>query len=109
MDEARARLNQLGAARNIPNRFLYSAANPIGEECLRESGFSISEGLIDEVATEAAPWIDLWRDCYAFIANRVAVGLRDYGRAASSAADAVGRARAIGDARLSARSRLPLA
>ncbi len=76
MDEARARLNQLGAARNIPNRFLYSAANPIGEECLRECGFSISEGLIDEVATDAAPWIDLWRDCYAFIANRVAVGLR---------------------------------
>jgi hypothetical protein len=76
MDEARARLDQLGAARNVSNRFLYSAVNPIGEECLRESGFSISENLINEVASDAAPWIDLWRDCYAFIASRVAEGLR---------------------------------
>ena len=39
---------------------------------------------------------------FAVMASRVAVGLRDYGRAVSSAADAVGRARAIGDAGLSA-------
>jgi hypothetical protein len=76
MDEARARLDQLGAVRTTSNRFLYSAANPIGEECLRETGFSISENLINEVASDAAPWIDLWRDCYAFIASRVAEGLR---------------------------------
>ena len=45
-------------------------------------------------------------DCTAVrltvMASRVAVGMRDYGRAVSSAADAVGRAQAIGDARLSA-------
>jgi hypothetical protein len=76
MDEARERLDQLGAARKASDRFLYSAANPIGEECLRESGFSISEKLINQVAIEAAPWIDLWRDCYAFIASRVAAALR---------------------------------
>jgi hypothetical protein len=76
MDEARVRLDQLGAGRTTSNRFLYSAVNPIGEECLRECGFSISENLINEVASDAAPWIDLWRDCYAFIASRVAEGLR---------------------------------
>jgi hypothetical protein len=32
--------------------------------------------LINEVAVEAAPWIDLWRDNYAFVASRVAAGLR---------------------------------
>ena len=76
MDEARQSLQELGAARPESDRFLYSATNPIGEECFRESGFTISEALINEVATEAAPWIDLWRDCYAFIADRVAAGLR---------------------------------
>lgn len=75
VEEATARLDQLGA-RKTGTRFLYSAANPIGEECFRECGFSISESLINEVAVEAAPWIDLWRDAYAFIASRVAAGLR---------------------------------
>ncbi len=76
IDEARARLEALGAARKISDRFLYSAVNPIGEECFRECGFSISEEMISEVTTDAAPWIDLWRDCSAFIASRVAAGLR---------------------------------
>jgi hypothetical protein len=75
MEEANARLSQLGAARQS-TRFLYAATNPIGEECLRECNFLIDEKLIDQVAIEAAPWIDLWRDCYAFIASRVAAGLR---------------------------------
>ena len=75
MDEANARLGQLGAARES-TRFLYAATNPIGEECLRECNFLIDEKLINEVAIEAAPWIDLWRDCYAFVASRVAAGLR---------------------------------
>ena len=77
MDQARQSLQELGAARAQSGRFLYSAVNPIGEECFRETGFTISETLINEVATEAAPWIDLWRDCYALIADRVAAGLRD--------------------------------
>jgi hypothetical protein len=76
MDEARHRLQHLGAARETPDRFLYSAANPIGEECFRECHFSIGEELMNEVTTEAAPWIDLWRDNYAFVASRVAAGLR---------------------------------
>lgn len=74
--DARDRLQTIGATRDEGDRFLYSAINPIGEECFRECGFSVSEGLINEVAVDAAPWIDLWRDTYAFVASRVALGLR---------------------------------
>ena len=73
--EATKGLEALGAHKSA-TRFLYAATNPIGEECFRECNFAISERLIDEVATEAAPWIDLWRDNYAFVASRVAAGLR---------------------------------
>ncbi|MGI8431551.1 MAG: hypothetical protein ACR2MW_04570, partial [Chthoniobacterales bacterium] len=75
IDEAAARLEDLGAEKTA-TRFLYSATNPIGEECFRECGFRISERLLDEVTNDAAPWIDLWRDNYAFAASRVAAGLR---------------------------------
>ena len=75
VDEATERLKKLGAHK-AATRFLYSATNPIGEECFRECHFSISEDLINEVAIDAAPWIDLWRDNYAFVASRVAAGLR---------------------------------
>jgi hypothetical protein len=75
MDEANRRLADLGASRES-TRFLYAATNPIGEECVRDCNFEIDQSLIDEVAVEAAPWIDLWRDNYAFIASRVATGLR---------------------------------
>ncbi len=76
LDETRSRFQSLGAVRQPGGRFLYSAANPIGEECFRECNFRIGEDLINEVAVEAAPWIDFWRDSYAFIASRVAAGLR---------------------------------
>jgi hypothetical protein len=75
IDEATERLEKLGAHQTA-TRFLYAATNPIGEECFRECNFSISENLINQVALEAAPWIDLWRDNYAFVASRVAAGLR---------------------------------
>jgi len=75
VEEATQRLEKLGAHK-ATSRFLYSATNPIGEECFRECHFSIGQNLIDEVAIEAAPWIDLWRDNYAFVAHRVAAGLR---------------------------------
>jgi hypothetical protein len=77
MDDARAMLSKLGIQRVQATRFLYSASNPIGEECFRECDFHISEELIHEVTNDAAPWIDLWRDSYAFVASRVASGLRD--------------------------------
>lgn len=76
IEEANARLASIGATRGPTDRALYSATNPIAEECFRECHFEIGEGLIDEVAVQAEPWIDLWRDSYAFIASRVAAGLR---------------------------------
>jgi Lantibiotic dehydratase, N terminus len=75
IEETEERLQHLGAHKTA-SRFLYAATNPIGEECVRESHFVINESLINEVVTEAAPWIDLWRDNYAFVAGRVAAGLR---------------------------------
>src|SRR5437588_1679727 len=76
LDETRAQLQSIGAEAKQGDRFLYAATNPIGEECFRECHFEINERLIDEVAVQAEPWIDLWRDSYAFIASRVAAGLR---------------------------------
>ena len=74
--KAQTSLQSIGAGPKQADRFLYSATNPIGEECFRECHFEINERLIDEVAVQAEPWIDLWRDTYAFIASRVAAGLR---------------------------------
>ncbi len=76
MEQAQRRLQDLGGARDSPQRFLYSASNPIAEECFRESVFEIPETMTDDLALDAAPWIDLWRDTYAFVASRVAAGLR---------------------------------
>ncbi len=76
LDQARIRLQSIGAESKQSDRSLYTATNPIGEECFRECHFEISERLIDEVPIQAESWIDLWRDSYAFIASRVAVGLR---------------------------------
>jgi len=76
VDQAQTSLQSIGAGPKQADRFLYAATNPIGEECFRECHFEINERLIDEVAIQAEPWIDLWRDSYAFIASRVAAGLR---------------------------------
>ncbi len=76
MRQARERIDQFGAARQPSDRSLYSAGNPIGEECFKETAFAINEKLTDQFAADAGPWIDLWRDCYAFVSGRVAAGLR---------------------------------
>ena len=76
LTQTRTCLASVGAESKQTDRFLYAASNPIGEECFRECHFEISEELIEEVALESEPWIDLWRDSYAFIASRVAAGLR---------------------------------
>jgi hypothetical protein len=76
LDEARSQFSAIGIEREGGERHLYSARNPIGEECFREAYFRIDDAMLNEVATEAGPWIDLWRDSYAFVASRVAAGLR---------------------------------
>jgi hypothetical protein len=74
--EARSRLQSVGVEPKSGGRFLYTAINPIGEECFRETSFAMSEQLVDEVVAEAEPWIDFWRDSFAFVASRVAAALR---------------------------------
>ncbi len=76
LDEARERLGAVGAVRTRTDRFLYAATNPIGEECFRKSNFSIPQSSIDELVEDSSPWIDLFRDTYAFVASRVAATLR---------------------------------
>ena len=76
LGQARSRLKDIGAIHRGGDRFLYAATNPIGEDCVRDCNFQISESSINEVAAQAELWIDLWRDSYAFIASRVAAGLR---------------------------------
>lgn len=76
MDEARATLNALGAQQPPSQRFLYAATNPIGEDCSRDQNLGLPLEMADVFARDAAPWIDLWRDTYAFVASRVAESLR---------------------------------
>ena len=74
--EAQKHLSARGAIRKAGQRSLYSALNPIAEECFRRTDFTISDNLINEVPREAERWIDFWRDSYAFVASRVATGLQ---------------------------------
>jgi hypothetical protein len=76
MSNARDCLARIGVEKKIGSRALYAAVNPIAEECYRKGEFKLGEVLLDEVATEAEPWINFWRDSYAFIAARVAANLR---------------------------------
>jgi hypothetical protein len=76
MTSTREDLAAIAGAPRETDRFLYSAVNPIGEECFRNCNFSVTEDLVQEVTNDAAPWINLWRDSYALIASRVAAGLR---------------------------------
>ncbi len=88
MQQARAGLNELGA-RQATQRSLYAAANPIAEECFRDCRFTIGEAMVDDLAREIEPWIDLWRDTYAYVASRVAAGLRGMLQTTPSRAGAV--------------------
>jgi hypothetical protein len=74
--KTREQLANVGAQRETGGRALYAAVNPIAEECSREVHFELSQELLDEVVTDAEPWIDFWHDSYAFIAARVAANLR---------------------------------
>lgn len=76
MNQAWQILGALGAEQKSERRFLYSAGNPIAEECARGGKITVSERLFEEFVRDAEPWIDLWRDTYAFVASRVSAGLR---------------------------------
>ncbi len=76
MREASESLAQLGEMQRGGPRFLYAASNPIAEECARDANFAIGEALADQLACDAQPWFDFWRDTYAFVGSRVAENLR---------------------------------
>ena len=78
MSEAGQRLNALGIEHHSSHRHLYAAANPIAEECARGREVIVPEPLLEQFITDAEPWIDFWRDTYAFVAHRVAAGLRRF-------------------------------
>lgn len=86
LDEGRDHLEQIGARAQAPQRFLYAASNAIGEECFRDCDVTVRDDVLQEVAAQAAPWIDFWRDSYAFVAGRVAAGLRQILQANSEGA-----------------------
>src|SRR5205823_7183438 len=75
LSSVRQQLSQLGAERKPGQRSLYAAVNPIAEECFRDCKFEISEALLDEVVIDAEPWLDFWRDNYAYYASRVSICL----------------------------------
>ncbi len=79
----RAILAEIGAAPPPAQRALYRAANPVGEEAVRECGLALGADLAREIADEAAPWLDLWRDTVAFVAHRANEKLRALHAAAS--------------------------
>ncbi|MDQ6911620.1 MAG: hypothetical protein M3119_06595 [Verrucomicrobiota bacterium] len=77
MNGARDRLTSLGSVQKGSQRALYTAANPVAEECFQDSRTILSEAMAEQFARDAEPWIDLWRDTYAYVASRVSAGLRD--------------------------------
>ena len=85
-------LGGLGAAPAQPGpaqRTLYRASNPVAEECARECGFVLGAGAAAEVTRDAAPWLDLWRDVFAFAASRANAKLAALHAAAGPRAGAV--------------------
>ncbi|MCA1660032.1 MAG: lantibiotic dehydratase family protein, partial [Verrucomicrobiaceae bacterium] len=78
MAEARQQINALGVEHQTSSRHLYAAANPIAEECARGGEIALGSELAEQFVRDAEPWIDLWRDTYAFVASRVAAGLRRF-------------------------------
>jgi hypothetical protein len=66
----RTELGQLGVANRERGRTLYQAANPIAENCYRESGFALGASIVDRLVSDAAPWFDLFHDAYALAVGR---------------------------------------
>ena len=78
LDEARGRLEALGAGGPAAEgqRALYRGSNVLGEKCARQPALVLGEAEARAVAERVAPWLDLWRDTYAFVAHRVNERLR---------------------------------
>ena len=53
-------------------RALYAATNLFGESCARDTGAVLGGDLHQLIATDAAPWYDLWQDVHAHVSSEVA-------------------------------------
>lgn len=54
---------------------LYAAHNAIGEHCELAGEVVIAPAQADEIAQDAAPWFDFWRDSYRLAAARISQAL----------------------------------
>jgi hypothetical protein len=77
MQSVRSALLELGRQAKERKRLLYTAANPIGEECARDCGFAIGGDLAEQVLADAEPWFDVFADTVAFVRARVLLRLRE--------------------------------
>jgi hypothetical protein len=58
-------LAALGVAPRDRGRTLYAAGNAVSENCSREQGVVLGADAVARLVTDAAPWLDLFRDAYA--------------------------------------------
>ncbi len=79
MARARDAVAALGAPNaSLPRgRGLYEAANPIGEDCHRDTGIVVGAAAAEDLVRDAAPWLDFWSDAFALAASQAFATLRD--------------------------------
>ncbi len=75
-------LQEIGGALPQRSRTLYSAFNPIVEECYRDCEVRLGRRMVDQVVTDAEPWLDLWRDTFSLAASHAYGSLAELHRAA---------------------------
>ncbi|HWM86243.1 MAG TPA: hypothetical protein VNO33_10410, partial [Kofleriaceae bacterium] len=85
MDAVAGRLGELGREVKTRARALYAAANPIGEECLRECGFALGQDVADRLVRETGPWLDMFRRVIALAHARALGRVRELAMAAPRA------------------------
>jgi hypothetical protein len=78
----RAALAELGVAERDRGRTLYSAGNPISENCFRECGIELGAREVDRLIADASPWFDLFHDAYALAVARAFDRYREVAAAA---------------------------
>lgn len=64
-------LSQVGRQAKPRDRRLYMAANPIGEDCVRDCNFVIGEAPCKELLADAEPWFQLFGRSASFVAHCV--------------------------------------
>lgn len=71
MEQARRALTEMGGGLRGPKRTLYTASNPIAEECHRDCNLVLGGDLAEQLAADVGPWLDLWRDVIGYVCLHV--------------------------------------